>query len=159
MRNKRSFTTLIVIGLLAVLTTTIYAVTSAQSATPGIVGAWEVTIPQSEGNPRETFYALQNFFADGNFVGTDSQNPALFAPVHGIWIGSNSTYLLTFETFTFDEQGKHNGKVRSHHSIKMDGPDHFIDQYVADRIDLAGKVTKKVRYGSAEGTRLEVELP
>ena len=159
MYNKRIFSTLIVIVLLAVLTTTIYAETSAQSATPSIVGAWEVTIPKSEGNPRETFYALQNFFADGNFVGTDSQNPALFAPVHGIWIGSSSTYLLTFETFTFDEQGKHNGKVKSLHSIKMDGPDHFTDQFVADRIDLAGKVTKKVRYGSAEGTRLEVELP
>ncbi len=41
----------------------------------------------------------------------------------------------------------------------MDDADHFTATYTADAIDLAGKVTKKVVYGTSESTRLEVELP
>jgi hypothetical protein len=41
----------------------------------------------------------------------------------------------------------------------MEGSDHFTATYTADAIDLDGKVTKKVVYGTAESTRLEVELP
>ena len=159
MRNKRIFTILTVIGLLAVLTTTIYASTSAHPATPSIVGTWETTIPKSEGNPRPTFESLLTFFADGNMVEVNSSNPALDAPAHGVWIGAGNTYLLTFEAFSLDDKGKHTGKIKAHLSIKMDGPDHFTATYTADLIDLAGKVTKKVAYGTSESTRLEVELP
>jgi len=159
MHNKRSFIILIVIGLFAVLTTTAYAATNAHPAAPGIVGTWETIIPQSEGNPRPTFESLLTFFADGNMVEVNSTNPALDAPAHGVWIGSGNTYLLTFEAFTFDDHGKHTGKVKAHLSIKMDGADHFTATYTADLIDLAGKVTKKVVYGASESTRLEVELP
>jgi hypothetical protein len=159
MRNKRIFIILSMIGLLTALTTTVYAATSAQSATPSIVGTWETTIPQSEGNPRPTFESLLTFFADGNMVEVNSGNPALTTPAHGIWIGHGNTYLLTFETFTFDEEGTYTGKIKAHLSIKMDGADHFTATYTADAIDLAGEVTKKVIYGTSESTRLEVELP
>jgi hypothetical protein len=69
MRNKRSFTILIVIGLLAVLTTTAYAATSAHPATPSIVGTWKMSIAPSESSP-EGLEVLQTFFADGNYMET-----------------------------------------------------------------------------------------
>lgn len=159
MKNKRIFSILATIGLLAVLTTTAYSATSAHAATPTLVGTWNVTIPKSEGNPRPTFQAMLTFFADGNMVETNSGNPATTTPAHGVWIGSGNTYLLTFESFTFDDHSKNTGKVRAHLSIKMDGPDHFTATYTADLIDLAGKVTKKVLYGPSDGTRMQVELP
>ena len=70
-----------------------------------------------------------------------------------------STYLNTFQVFTFDEQGKYNGKRTIHSSIKMDGTDHYTAQFVTDSIDLTGKVTKNVFAGALEATRMEVELP
>ncbi|MFN8464548.1 MAG: hypothetical protein U0X20_03320 [Caldilineaceae bacterium] len=158
-RNKRISMFFLVTGLLALLTTAAYATSSAHSAPPSLVGTWKTTVPQSEGNPRPTFESLLTFFADGNMVEVNSMNPALSVPAHGVWIGSGSTYLLTFETFTFDEQGKHTGKIRAHLSIKMDGPDHFTATSTADAIDLQGKVTKNVINGTSESTRMEVELP
>jgi hypothetical protein len=159
MRNKRISTILMVISLLALLTTTVYATSSAHPATPTLVGTWKTIVPQSEGNPRPTFESLLTFFADGNMVEVNSSNPALNAPAHGVWIGAGNTYLLMFETFTFDDQGTSTGKIRAHLSIKMDGSDQFTATYTADAIDLEGKVTKKVVYGTSESTRMEVELP
>jgi hypothetical protein len=159
MRNKRIFTILILIGLLVALTMTAYATSNAHPATPTLVGTWKTIVPQSAGNPRPTFEAMLTFFADGNMIEANSSNPAQAAPAHGVWIGTGNTYLLTFEAFNFDEQGKHIGKIQAHLSIKMDGPDHFTATYTADAIDQAGKVTKKVVYGTADSTRMEVELP
>ncbi len=124
-----------------------------------LVETWKTVVPQSEGNPRPTFEAILTFFADGNMIETNTSNPALNTPAHGVWIGSGNSYLLTFEAFTFDDQGKHTGKIRAHLSIKMDGAVHFTSTYTADAIDLAGNVTKKVVYGTGESTRMEVELP
>ncbi len=122
MNNKRSFTRLIVIGLLAALTATVYSV--AQSTNPSIVGTWETVIPPSAGF--ETGYAMLTFFADGNMVEVNAfANPATSAPGRGVWIGSGNKYLLTFVIFTFDDKGKHTGKVKTYNSIKMDRPDHF----------------------------------
>src|SRR6187402_2967069 len=101
MRNKRFLIGSFVIVLLGALTTSAYAASSAQPATPNIVGTWRTIIPQSEGNPRPTFEAILTFFADGNMVEVNSSNPALFAPAHGVWIGSGNTYLMTFDAFNF----------------------------------------------------------
>jgi len=147
----------IVFGLLAVLSTTLYAATSSTSEARHIVGTWEVTIPTSAGNPRPTFYGLLTFFADGNFIEGNSGNPAMTTPAHGVWSGHDGTYQLTFETFTFDEKGTYTGRVKAHLAIKMDSADHFNAPYTADIIDLTGKVTKKVLYGPSEGTRLKAE--
>src|SRR6476660_7099890 len=111
MRNKRIFSILMVIALLAALTTTVYATTSAHLASPTIVGTWKTVIPQSEGNPRPAFESFLTFFADGNMIEANSTNPALAAPAHGVWIGAGNIYLLTFESFNFDEHGKHTGKI------------------------------------------------
>ena len=159
MHNKRLFTILMVIGLLAVLTTTAYATNSYHPATPAIVGTWKTVVPHSEGNPQPTFESFLTFMADGNMIEANSTNPAQAASAHGAWIGSGSTYLVTFEAFSFDEQGKHIGKAQIHLSIKMDTPDHFNAAFTLDVIDLDGKVTKKAAYGTAESTRMEVELP
>jgi hypothetical protein len=157
MQNKRNFTRFIVIGLLAALTATIYSV--AQSTYPSIVGTWETTVPPSAGSS-ETGYAMLTFFADGNMVEVNAfANPATSAPGRGVWIGAGSKYLLTFVIFTFDDKGKHTGKVKTYNSITMDKPNHFTCTYTADLVDLTGKVTKKVASGTCESTRLEVELP
>ena len=157
MNNKRSFTRFIVIGLLAALTATVYSV--AQSTNPSIVGTWETVVPPSAGSG-DTGYAMLTFFADGNMVEVNAfANPATSAPGRGVWIGSNNKYLLTFVIFTFDDKGKHTGKVKTYNSLTMDRPNHFTGTFTADFFDLAGKVTKNVASGSSESTRLEVELP
>ena len=133
--------------------------TSAQAATPTLVGTWNATIPKSEGNPRPTFQAMLTFFADGNMVETNTMNPATNGPAHGVWIRSGNNYLMTFESYTFDDKGINTGKIRAHLTIKMDGPDHFTATHTTDLFDLAGKVTKKVLYGTSDGTRMKVETP
>ncbi|MFN8491765.1 MAG: hypothetical protein U0350_29465 [Caldilineaceae bacterium] len=159
LRNKRIFTILMVIGLLAVLTTTAYATGSYHPAAPSIVGTWKTVVPHSEGNQQPTFESFLTFTADGNMIEANSTNPAQAASAHGVWIGSGSTYLVTFEAFSFDKQGNHVGKVQIHLSIKMDTPDHFKADFTLDVIGLDGKVTKKAAYGTAESTRMEVVLP
>ena len=159
MKTKRIFSLLTTGGLLAVLAITTNMVASAQAATPSLVGTWNTTTPQSEGNPRPTFQSMLTFFADGNMVETNTSNPATNTPAHGIWSRSGKDYQLTFESFTFDDQGKHTGKVRAYLTIKMDSPNHFTGTYTADLIDLTGKVTKNVVYGSSDSTRLLAEQP
>ncbi|MFN8491767.1 MAG: hypothetical protein U0350_29475 [Caldilineaceae bacterium] len=160
MYNKRIVTMFLILGLLAVLTTTAYATSNYHPAAPALVGTWNTILPHSEGNPRfPTFEAMLTFTADGNMIETNSNNPTQTVPAHGVWIGSGSNYLMMFEGFSFDEHGKHIGKVQAHVTIKMDSTDHFTGTYTLDLIDLAGKVTKKVAYGTLESTRMEVELP
>ena len=159
MKTKRISGFLATVCLLAVLAITNNSTTSAQAATPSLVGTWNTTIPQSEGNPRPTFQSMLTFFADGNMVETNTTNPATSTPAHGIWSRSGKDYQLTFESFTFDDQGKNNGKIRAYLMIKMDSPNHFTATYTADLIDLTGKVTKKVVHGSSDSTRLQAEQP
>jgi hypothetical protein len=157
MRNKRIFTILTVIGLLAALTMTVYATTSAHPATPSLVGTWKMTLPKTATSP-ELSESLQTFFADGNFI-ESINNLSIASTAHGVWIGSGNTYLNTFQTFTYDAQGKYNGKRTIHSSIKMDSADHYTAHFVTDSIDLAGKVTKNIFSGTLEATRMEPELP
>ncbi len=157
MGNKRIFTLFLVIGLLAVLTTTAYATSNAHPATPSLVGTWKMTIPKTATSP-ETNETMQTFFADGNYLETNN-NPKSGSLGHGVWIGSGTTYLYSFQVFTFDEQGKYNGKRIIHVTIHMDGPDHYKGHGSADIIDAAGKVTKNVFSADTEATRMEVELP
>ena len=162
MRNKRIFILLVIIGLLAALTTSVYATTSFHPATPSIVGTWKIVMPKSEGNP-DASENLQTFFADGNFVETTSLlGHGKEGPDHGVWIGSGNTYYWTAQLFLFDENtGDHAGTLKVRAAIKMVDADHFTGQGVGDLIDLAGKETKNI--GNVPfaftGTRMEVELP
>ena len=128
MRTKRIYIILTVLGLLGALTTTVYATSSRHAAAPSIVGVWQVTI-KIEAMP-ESFEGLYTFFADGNFLDTNSfkeTNP-------GVWIGAGNTYVVTFWGFLFDEQGQVNGKARVRASIKMDDTDHFTAQGVTRHV-------------------------
>jgi hypothetical protein len=156
MRNKRIFTTLTVIGLLAVLVTARYATTSAHPATPTIVGTWKMTIAPSETSP-EGLEVLMTFFADGNYMETINIGPSTTA--HGVWMGSGNIYLYTFHVFSFDEQGKYAGRRIIRGQIRLDGSDHLTGMGSADIIAPDGKVTENAFSAPIEATRMEVELP
>ena len=156
MRNKRIFTTVIMIAVLAVLTTTAYAATSAHPATPNIVGTWKMSIAPSECSP-EGLEVLQTFFADGNYM--ETINISASSTSHGLWMGSGNTYLYTFQVFSYDEKGAYAGRRIIHGTIRMDGPDHLTGSGSADIIDPEGKVTKNAFSAPWEATRMEVELP
>jgi hypothetical protein len=157
MRNKRIFTFLIVIGLLAMLTTAVYASSSAYPATPNIIGTWKMNIAPSEASP-EGLEVLQTFFADGNYLETINIGPQS-TTAHGVWMGSGNTYLYTFHVFSFDEQGNYAGRRIIRGTIRMDGPDHLTGMGSADIVAPDGKVTKNAFSGPWEAIRMEVELP
>jgi len=155
MRNKRMFILLIIIGLLAALSTTVYATTNRHPATPNIVGVWDTTIKVE--NTDIGADGLWTFSADGNFLDVNSTketNP-------GVWIGAGNTYVVTFWAFNYDEQGQYAMKAKIRASITMDGADQFTGQGVTDVYDLEGKLVEHPWSGpfEFEGTRIEVELP
>lgn len=157
--NKRIAGIVATIGLLGVLATTTFTATSAHAATPTLVGTWNITSPKSEGNP-EPGEAILTFFADGNMIEMNAfADPATSKPGHGVWKASGNTYLMSFDLFIFDDKGKNTGRVRTYLSIKMDGPDRWNATFSGDLIDLEGKVTKKIAYGTVDGTRMKVEMP
>lgn len=156
MRNKRIFTTVIMIAVLAVLTTTAYAATSAHPATPSIVGTWQMSIAPSESSP-EGLEVLQTFFADGNYM--ETINISASSTSHGVWMGSGNTYLYTFHVFSYDEKGNYAGRRIIRGSIRLDGPDHLTGNGTADIVAPDGKVTKHAFSAPFEATRMEVELP
>lgn len=156
MRNKRIFTILTVIGLLAVLVTARYATTSAHPATPTIVGTWQMNIAPSDTSP-EGLEVLMTFFADGNYMETINIGPSTTA--HGVWMGSGNTYLYTFHVFSFDEQGNYAGRRIIRGKIRLDGPDHLTGMGSADIVAPDGKVTENAFSAPIEATRMEVEVP
>jgi len=155
MRTKRIYILFLVVGLLAALSTTVYAATSSHSATPTIVGVWDtkISVPSLEGSVD----ALYTFSADGNFLDINSTretNP-------GVWIGAGNTYVVTFYAFGYDEQGQYNLKAKVRASIRMNGADQYTGQGITDVYDLEGKLVEHPWSGPFEitGTRVEVELP
>jgi hypothetical protein len=160
MKNKRSFTSLIMIGVLTALTTTVYSASNIHSSDPNsIVGTWETTVTPPKGSPGYPFQAMLTFFADGNLIETSDGNPTAAASGHGVWTGSGSNYWLSFILFIFDGIGNNTGKVKTYLAIKMVDPNHFTCTVSADLIDLGGKVTRKPSSSTCEGTRLEVQPP
>ena len=156
MRTKRLMIMFSVLGLLAVLTASVYASSSVKATTPNIVGTWRMNIAPSETSP-EGLEVLQTFFADGNYM--ETINIAASTIAHGVWMGSGNTYLYSFQTFNYDPQGNYVEKRIIRGTIRMDGPDHLIGSASADVIDAQGKVTKNAFSAPWEATRMEVELP
>lgn len=156
MRTKRLMIMFTVLGLLAVLTASVYASSSAHATTPNIVGTWKMNIAPSETSP-EGLEVLQTFFADGNYM--ETINIAASSTSHGVWMGSGNTYLYSFHVFSYDEQGNYSGTRIIRGTIRMDGPDHLIGNGSADIIDAQGKVTKNAFSAPWEATRMEIELP
>jgi hypothetical protein len=156
MRTKRYLIMFSILGLLAVLTLSVYASTSAHPATPNIVGTWKMNIAPSETSPEE-LEVLQTFFADGNYM--ETINIGASSTSHGVWMGSGNNYLYTFQVFSYDEQGNYSGRRIIRGTIRMDGPDHLTGNGSADVVDAEGKVTKNAFSAPWEATRMEVELP
>lgn len=156
MRTKRLMIMFSVLGLLAVLTASVCASSSAHATTPNIVGTWKMSIAPSETSP-EGLEVLQTFFADGNYM--ETINIAANSTSHGVWMGSGNTYLYSFHVFSYDEQGNYAGRRIIRGTIKMDGPDHLIGNASADVIDAEGKVIKNAFSAPWEATRMEIELP
>jgi hypothetical protein len=160
MRNKRLFTFLTVIGLVAALTTTAYAATSpattiSRPSAPDIVGVWNVVI-KVDAVP-EAFEGFFTFFDDGTFLETNTfkeTNP-------GNWIGAGNTYAVNIWAFLFDEKGQAFGKGTVRMSVRLDDADHFTAQAVLDAFDMAGKPMKYpfAGPGKIKGTRMQMELP
>ncbi|MCL4862472.1 MAG: hypothetical protein KJZ93_23865 [Caldilineaceae bacterium] len=156
MRNKRISMMLIVVGLLVALTTTVYAASSHRPTTPTIVGVWDTKI-QVEGM-EESVDALYTFAEGGTFLDINSvkeTNP-------GVWIGSGSTYVVTFWAFGYEgEQGQYNLKAKVRLSIRMNGADQLTGQGVTDVYDLEGNLVEHPWSGPFQitGARVEVELP
>lgn len=155
MRNKRIIGVFIVIVLLAVLSSSVYASSDLHPAAPTIVGVWNTTI-KIDALP-QSFGGLWSFSGDGNFLDINAYketNP-------GVWIGSGNTYVLTFWGFFVDEQGQNYGRARIRLLIKMDGNDHFTADGQTDSFDTEGKPMESEFDGSVhlEGERMQVELP
>jgi len=155
MRTKRIYILFLVLGLLAALTTTVYATTNAHPATLSIVGVWDTKIKVE--NTDIGADALYTFSADGNFLDINSTretNP-------GVWIGAGNTYVVTFWAFGYDEQGQYNLKAKVRVSIRMNGADQYTGQGVTNVYDLEGNEVEHPWSGPFEitGTRVEVELP
>jgi len=157
MHKKLIFTLLAVIGLLAVPATMTYAARNVHPGTPNLVGTWRMAIAKTATSP-EPNETMQTFFADGNYLETNN-NLQSGSTGHGVWMGSGNTYLYSFQAFTWDKQGKYNGKRIIHGTLHMDSADHYTGHGEADVIDLAGKVTKAVFAADFEATRMEIQLP
>ncbi len=157
MRTKRLAIMFVVLGLLAALTTTAYATSSAKDSTPSLVGTWKMTLTHRQPALKSN-ETMQTFFADGNYLETNN-NIQAGSTGHGVWIGSGNTYLVHLPGLHLDENGQYTGKRVINASIHMDGPDHYTGKGSADVIDVDGKVTPNVFSATFSGTRLEVELP
>jgi hypothetical protein len=121
-----------------------------------IVGIWKMSIAPSETSP-EGLEVLQTFFADGTYMETININASTSS--HGVWMGSGNTYLYTFHLFTYDEQGKYNGKRIIRGKVQMDGPDRITGVGLADIITPDGQLIKNAFSAPFEATRMEIELP
>jgi hypothetical protein len=158
MRNKRVLVWVAILGLLlglAGVSATASAAPTQHRAEPAITGVWHTTV-KIEALP-EAFYGLWSFYGDGNFLDINSDketNP-------GIWMGASDTYVLTFWAFSYDDEGKVNGKGRIRLAIKLDGADHFKAKGVTDVFDLQGKPMESPFNGpfTVEGDRMQMELP
>jgi hypothetical protein len=155
MRNKRILVLAAAVGLLAMLATTAYAASSHRPATPAIAGVWQTTI-DIEALP-EKGTGFWTFYGDGSFLDVNSwreTNP-------GNWMGSGSTYVLTFWGFLFDEQGQTNGRGEVRLAIKMTDADHFTGEGVTLTFDLEGNPMENQFEGpfTVEGVRMHMALP
>jgi hypothetical protein len=155
MRNKRMVIMLIVLGLLAALSTTVFAATHQQAAMPPIVGVWDTKIKVEDSDVGAD--ALYTFAAGGTFLDINSvreTNP-------GVWIGTGNTYVVTFWAFNYDEEGQYNLKAKVRASIRLTGPDQLTGQGVTDVYDLEGNLVEHPWSGpfGFTATRIEVELP
>lgn len=126
----------------------------ATAETAKIVGTWLITIPEVPGVPG--FKALHSYHDGGTFTETSDLLGALAeGPAHGAWTGSKNDYRLTFQVFTFDENGLPSVRIRVRCTIKV-VRDTLTATYTVDIIEPDGNIIPAVATGPFSGVRLPV---
>jgi hypothetical protein len=143
MNLKRMSIVLILVAVIAAITTSAYAVKADDDGRRRIVGTWFCDIAVEEGQP--PFRALQTFHADGTFTETSSDLAKLLeGPAHGVWTREDGLHRLTFQLFAFDpDTHESTGMIRVRVSLRLDGPDKLKATFGAvDSIDFDGTITE-----------------
>jgi len=123
--------------------------------TQPIVGVWQTAIKID--GLLQSFEGLYTFFADGNFLETNS----LKETNSGVWQHNDDHYTVTFCGYLFDDSGQATGKkAKVRLALQIVDANHYSGQGVTNTYDLAGQPTISPFDGpvTVNGTRIEVEL-
>jgi hypothetical protein len=127
----------------------------ATTDTARIVGTWLITVPDAPGAPG--FKALQTFHDNGTFTETsDLLGQGVEGPAHGVWTGKKNDYRLTFQLFTFDEQGLPSVRIRVRCTIRIVNDNALTATTTVDIIEPDGNIIPAVATGPFSGTRVLV---
>jgi hypothetical protein len=127
----------------------------ATAETAKIVGTWLITVPDAPDAPG--FKALQTFHENGTFTETsDLLGQGVEGPAHGAWSGKKNDYRLSFQLFTFDEQGNPSVRVQVRCTIRIINENALQATTTVDIIEPNGNVTPAVATGPFTGVRLAV---
>jgi hypothetical protein len=120
-----------------------------------IVGTWLITVPDAPGAPG--FKALQTFHENGTFTETsDLLGQGVEGPAHGAWSGKKNDYRLSFQLFTFDENGNPSVRVRVRCTIRIINENSLQATTTVDIIEPDGNIITNVGGGPFSGVRLPV---
>jgi hypothetical protein len=120
-----------------------------------IVGTWLITVPDAPGAPG--FKALQTFHDNGTFTETsDLLGQGVEGPAHGAWTGKKNDYRLTFQLFTFDENGLPSVRIRVRCTIRIVNDNTLTATTTVDIIEPDGNIIPAVATGPFSGTRVAV---
>jgi hypothetical protein len=123
--------------------------------TAKIVGTWLITVPDAPGAPG--FKALQTFHENGTFTETsDLLGQGVEGPAHGAWSGKKNDYRLSFQLFTFDENGNPSVRVRVRCTIRIVNENNLQATTTVDIIEPDGNLILNVGGGPFSGVRLPV---
>ena len=129
--------------------------TQATAETAKIVGTWLITVPDAPDAPG--FKALQTFHDNGTFTETsDLLGQGVEGPAHGAWTGKKNDYRLTFQLFTFDEQGLPSVRIQVRCTIRIVNENTLQATTTVDIIEPDGHVIANVGGGPFSGVRLSV---
>jgi hypothetical protein len=127
----------------------------AVTETAKIVGTWLITVPDAPGAPG--FKALQTFHENGTFTETsDLLGQGVEGPAHGAWSGKKNDYRLSFQLFTFDEQGNPSVRVQVRCTIRIVNENNLQATTTVDIIEPDGNIIPAVATGPFSGVRLAV---
>jgi hypothetical protein len=123
--------------------------------TAKIVGTWLITVPDAPGAPG--FKALQTFHENGTFTETsDLLGQGVEGPAHGAWSGKKNDYRLSFQLFTFDENGNPSARIRVRCTIRIVNENSLQATTTVDIIEPDGNIILNVGGGPFSGVRLPV---
>jgi hypothetical protein len=127
----------------------------ATTDTAKIVGTWLITVPDAPDAPG--FKALQTFHENGTFTETsDLLGQGVEGPAHGAWSGKKNDYRLSFQLFTFDEDGNPSVRIQVRCTIRIVNENTLQATTTVDIIEPDGNIIPAVGGGPFTGVRLPV---